>query len=104
MIPENHRKMMIQLLLITILYLFIYAPGILMEFIYFCGISEDVGADFTLYTDFFSYYGNLLLPFVCAASMPELGTKIKKIFPCCRRQMRAVGPQTFALSNRADGQ
>jgi len=43
-------------------------------------------------------YGNILLPFVCAGSMPELKTKIKKVFPCWRRQTRAVRPQTFPLS------
>jgi hypothetical protein len=45
---RNYRKMTIQLLLISVLYLVIYIPGMLMEYIYLCEVSEDVGADFML--------------------------------------------------------
>jgi hypothetical protein len=101
---RNYRKMTIQLLSISLLYLIIYIPEMLMEFIHLCGVPEHVGADFILYAEFFAYYGNLLLPFVCAGSMPELKTKIKKIFPGWRRRTGAVGPQVFALSRRTGGQ
>jgi hypothetical protein len=100
---RNHRKMTIQLLSISVLYLVIYIPGILMELIYLCGVSENVGADFVMYAEFMTHYGNILLPFVCAVSMPELKTKVKKIFLCCRRQIRVVGPQKLALAHRTDG-
>jgi len=101
---RNYRKMIIQLLSISVLYLVIYIPRLLMEFIYLCGVPEEVGADFMLYAEFFAYYGNFLLPFVCAGSMPGLQKKINKIFPCCRRLMRTVGPQTVSLSPCTDGQ
>ncbi|CAF1513058.1 unnamed protein product [Rotaria sordida] len=55
------------------------------------------------YAEFFAYYGNFLLPFVCAGSMPELKSSIKKIFQCWRHQTRAVGPQTFTLTRRTIG-
>ncbi|CAF1189351.1 unnamed protein product [Rotaria sp. Silwood1] len=98
---RNHRRMTIQLLSISVLYLVLYIPKMLMEFIYLCGISEDFGADFMLYAEFFVYYGNLFLPFVCVGSMPELKKTFKKMFPYLQRQRRTVGPQTFALSRRA---
>jgi hypothetical protein len=100
---RNHRKMTIQLLSISVLYLVIYIPKMLMEFIYLCGVSEDVGEDFMMYADFIKHYGNLLLPFICAGSMPKLNTKIKKMFPCCRRPMRSVRPETMTVSCRVDG-
>jgi hypothetical protein len=68
-----------------------------MEFIHFYGVPEEVGANFTSYAEFFSYYGNLLLPFVCAGSMFELRTKIKKIFPCWRRDTRVIAPQILEM-------
>jgi hypothetical protein len=99
---RNHRKMTIQLLSISVLYLVIYIPEMLMEFIYRCGVSEDVGADFVMYADFFKYYGNLLLPFICAGSMPELKKKIRKMFPCWQRPMRVVRPEILPLPRRKD--
>jgi hypothetical protein len=75
----------------------------LMEFIYLCGVSEDVGADFMMYAEFITHYGNILLPFVCAGSIPEIGTRMKKMFPCWRRQRQAVGPTTLTVSHRGNG-
>ncbi|CAF4888764.1 unnamed protein product, partial [Rotaria sp. Silwood1] len=64
---------------------------------------EEVGADLMHYADFFVYYGNLFLPFVCAGSMPELKKKIKNIFLNYRRRTQVIGPQTLALSPNAGG-
>jgi hypothetical protein len=100
---RKHRKMAIQLLSISALYLVIYIPEMLMEFIHLCGVNEDVGADFVLYAKFFMVYGNILLPFVCVGSMPELITKIKSICSCWRRQARIVGPETVTVSRQAIG-
>jgi hypothetical protein len=74
----------------------------LMEFIYLCGVSENIGANFVMYADFFKHYGNLLLPFICAGSMPELRVKIRKMFPCWRRPMRVVRPEILPLPRRKD--
>jgi hypothetical protein len=100
---RNHRKMTIQLLSITVLYLVIYIPKMLMEFIHLCGVSEDVGANFVIYADFIQHYGNLLLPFICTGSMPELEAKIRKMFSCWQRQTRVIRPETMSLSRRVDG-
>ncbi|CAF3952590.1 unnamed protein product [Rotaria sp. Silwood1] len=98
---QNHRKMTIQVLSISVLYLVVYFPKMLLEFIHLCGIPEEVGADLMHYADFFVYYGNLFLPFVCAGSMPELKEKIKKLFLNYRRRTQVIGPQTLALSPNA---
>ncbi|CAF1141407.1 unnamed protein product [Rotaria sp. Silwood1] len=100
---RNHRKMTIQMLAISALYLVIYMPNMLLEFIHLCGITEEVGADFMLYAEFCEYYGHLLLPFVCAISMPELRRHIHKIIPYSRQQTRAVGPQVLTLSRHVVG-
>ncbi|CAF4718288.1 unnamed protein product [Rotaria sp. Silwood1] len=100
---QNHRKMTIQVLSISVLYLVVYFPKMLLEFIHLCGIPEEVGADLMHYADFFVYYGNLFLPFVCAGSMPELKKKIKNIFLNYRRRTQVIGPQTLALSPNAGG-
>jgi hypothetical protein len=100
---RQHRKMAIQLLSISTLYLILYIPKILLEFAYLCGVSEDIGADFILYAKFFSYYANLLFPFICAGSLPNLRMKIKNIIPYWRRQARAVAPQVFPLGQKTGG-
>ena len=90
---RNYRKLTIQLLSISFLYLVLHTPHTLMEFMYLCGIPEEVGADFMSYTEFFSYYSNLLLPFICAGSIPELKTKLRHMLSCCKGSARTVHPQ-----------
>jgi hypothetical protein len=100
---RQHRKMAVQLLSISTLYLILYIPKMLLELAHLCGVSKDIGADFMLYLKFFSYYGNLLFPFICAGSLPNLRMKIKKIIPYWRRQIRAVAPQVFPLGQKTGG-
>ena len=98
----SHRKMTIQVSSISLLYLVIYIPDMLMEFIYRIGVSKDVGADFTEYAGFFMDFGSLLLPFVCAGSLPDVQKKVKRIFPCWRRERRTVRPQTITVPHRVE--
>ncbi|CAF0813136.1 unnamed protein product [Adineta ricciae] len=99
---KKYRKMTIQLLAISFLYFVIYIPHMFLEFLHICCIPEEVGADFMAYSDFFSYYGNLLLPFVCAGSIPDLRTKVKNMFLLRRRRVaRIIYPETMTLSRRA---
>jgi hypothetical protein len=99
---RRHRKMTIQLLSISILYLILDIPAILLKFAYLCGVSKNIGADFMLYAKFFTYYTYLLFPFVCASSLPNLKKKIKRIFPCCRRHTHAIVPEVFHMSQKTD--
>ncbi|CAF3320504.1 unnamed protein product [Rotaria socialis] len=95
---HKHRKMTIQLLSISLLYLIIYIPFLLLEFIHSCGVSEEFGADFVLYGNFFACFGNLLLPFVCAGSLPELVKKIRPTVPCWRCQGRISPLESYSMA------
>ncbi|CAF3863444.1 unnamed protein product [Rotaria sp. Silwood1] len=88
---RKYRKMTIQLLSISFLYLIFFFPATFMTLMYMCGLSYEIGADFYEYTNFFSYYMILLLPFVCVLSLPELRTKSMNILHL-RRQVRHIVP------------
>ena len=98
---RNYRKMTIQLLSISALYFVIYIPEMLMEFAYLCGVSEDIGADFMNYMEFFTHYGNILFPFVCVVSLPELTRKVQRIFFCFhQQQVYPFEPVLFTITRR----
>jgi hypothetical protein len=71
------RKMVIQLLLISNLYLIFYLPLLSLMTLHLCGLPSEIGANAELYAYFFSYFISLLSPYVCLASLPELWRKIK---------------------------
>ena len=98
---RNYRKMTIQLLSISALYFVIYIPEMLMEFAYLCGVSEDIGADFMNYMEFFTHYGNILFPFVCVVSLAELTRKVQRIFFCFhQQQVHPFEPVLFTITRR----
>jgi phosphatidylglycerophosphate synthase len=96
---RKHRKMTIQLLSISILYLIFSFPNTFMIFIDFCGLSYDKDSDVKQYAAFLSYLVILFFPFVCILSLPELQNKIRKILPLRRRRARAIGPEILILRN-----
>ncbi|CAF2017588.1 unnamed protein product [Rotaria magnacalcarata] len=98
---RKHRKMTIQLLSISFLYLIIHIPYMLLEFVHSCGVSEEFGAEFVLYGNFFAYFGNLLLPFVCAGSLPELAKKVRHIVLCWRCQARIRPLESSSMTQTA---
>ena len=89
---RKHRKMAVQLLSISLLYLVFSFPFILVTLMYLCGLSYSAYGTFIPYADFCSYFIILLLPFVCALSLPELQTKIKAIFRLRAPHGRAIHP------------
>lgn len=100
---KKHRKMAIQLLAISVLYLILYIPATLVEFAHLCGASEHIGGNFLLYAEFFSYYIYLLFPFVCAGSLPHLKNKILRFIPFCQQQIHGITPQIFHVPQRTIG-
>jgi hypothetical protein len=86
---RKHRKMTIQLLSISILYLIFAFPLTFMNLMYELGLPNDVGVNFYDYVLFFNYLMLLFLPFVCVLSLPELEDKIKRILRL-RQQRRTV--------------
>lgn len=86
---RKHRKMTIQLLSIALLYLIFSFPNTVLILMNLCGFQYDSDSRFKKCAEFFSYYILLLFPFVCAFSLPELRSKVKRI---ARRQGRVVAP------------
>ena len=87
---RKHRKMTIQLLSISILYLFFAFPITLMNLLYFCGISFNLTVEFYECLLFLNYLMLLFLPFTCVLSLPELLTQIKRILHLRRRNHQVV--------------
>ena len=94
---RKHRKMTIQLLSISILYIILYLPYMLIGVAWLLGLPKSVGRDYRIYSIFFSYFIQFLLPFVCAGSLPELRAKLKKVL----WWRRPVGPASLARAPRA---
>ncbi len=93
---RQHRKMTIQLLSISFFYAIILLPYAAVYIVRLCGLTSQLISDFSTYTAFLSYFIVLLFPFACALSLPELQTKMKKIFQL-RRQSRRMSPITVAV-------
>lgn len=96
---RKHRKMTIQLLSISLLYLLVTCPYPLVSFLHLCGLSYDLVADFDSYAVFISYYAVLLFPFVAMSSVPEAWTKLKGILHI-RRQHRRVAAAILLVTQK----
>ncbi|CAF1377579.1 unnamed protein product [Adineta steineri] len=94
---RNYKKMTIQLISISFLYLILYLPFMVLNTAYTAGLSTDIAFDFFGITADLSYLIILFIPFICAFSSPELRKKIKKITRICRRSRRVVGPKTLPM-------
>jgi hypothetical protein len=92
---RKHRKMAIQLLSISALYLFITTPWAIIMFLRICGLSRDIGVSYENITTFISYYMVLLFPFVSLLSLSELRTKLNKVLHL-HRQQRSIGLEPVA--------
>jgi hypothetical protein len=102
---RKHRKMTLQLIFISLLYLIFSFPNIFVILIELCGLSGDVSPDVKTYTDFFSYFVLLFFPFVCIFSLPDLRNKIMKILPLRRRhRARSIVPGILSVRNNINNQ
>ncbi|CAF3738503.1 unnamed protein product [Rotaria sordida] len=82
---RKHRKMVIQLISIILLFYIFYLPNVITGILSNCGVPWSYVENFVAYGQFFSYYIHFLLPFVCAGTLPNLKNKIKNILrlsPC----------------------
>jgi hypothetical protein len=90
---RKHRKMIIQLLSISTIYMIFNSPWALIIFAYQYGLPDNIASIALMYTGFLSYFVIFLFPFVSCLSLPELRIKIKqKVF--CRREQRRIGHTT----------
>ena len=69
---RHHRKMVIQLLAVSLLHVIFNFPLLILMTAHLCGLPEETGAEAELYTYFFTYFISLLLPYIYLACLPEL--------------------------------
>jgi hypothetical protein len=80
---RNYRKMSVQLLSISAIYLIIVFPSMILYTLYTAGVRSDSYYDFFDISYYLSYFVTLLTPFVSVVSLPELRAKLKKIMHLC---------------------
>ena len=90
---RKHRKMTVQLLAISMVYLVFASPWSIVLLAHQLGLSRDVGGTYLLYAAFFSYYTIFSFPFVCCISLRELRLKVKHRVLWFRRAPRTVKPE-----------
>lgn len=93
---RKHRKMAIQVLSISILYLVCLFPYAVYCILYVFKVRTRSLRDFEEYAELLAYFMPLLLPFVCILSLPEPRSKLSKIVRLTRTTTR-VSRATFAI-------
>jgi hypothetical protein len=88
----KYRKLTIQSLSISTLYVLFNGPWTLTIFAYQYGLSDDIAMIAMAYTIYFYYYVIFPSPFVCLGSLPELRLKIKQKLLYCVRRRRQISP------------
>lgn len=82
---RKHRKMTIQILSISFVYLLFYFPSICVNFMVFCGIANTINANVLDILAYLTYFMILFLPFVCMLTLPNLGSRVKYFWRLGRR-------------------
>jgi len=88
---RQYRKMTIQALGISSIYLIFPFPYILINILHLCGMPSYMATEFLTTWMFCTYYTLLLFPMVSIGLLPKLKEKLKKILQF-RRQRLVVGP------------
>ena len=83
---RKYRKMILQLLSISVLYLLLNFPVMVISVARLCGLPADTGVEVQLVTFFLTYWVMFLLPFVCLASLPGLKKQFERMR--CRKNQR----------------
>ncbi|CAF1620977.1 unnamed protein product [Adineta steineri] len=76
---RKYRRMIIQLLSISALFLIFNFPMTCIVLAQVCGLSDDSLGQLPFYTYFLYHFVSLLMPFVCLASFPKIQKKIKQM-------------------------
>ena len=92
---RKYRKLTIQMLSISLLYLLFFFPLTLYETLSLFDVKFPFSTDLVIYGTFFSYLTILLFPFVCAMSLSELRKKIQRLTQL-RRHARAMMLNSWA--------
>jgi sterol desaturase/sphingolipid hydroxylase (fatty acid hydroxylase superfamily) len=76
---RKHRRMMIQLFLISGLNITLNLPISLIPLAHFCGLPPEYGVQAQLYFFFLGYFVFFLFPFASLCQFPDLRKKIKML-------------------------
>ena len=95
---RKNRKMTIQLLSISLLYLFFSFPYCVVSILMLCGLPSDLVLSLYDYSVFLIDFPVLLFPFICLLSFSEVRTRLVKTFRR-RRSARMVAPKTRPNTN-----
>jgi hypothetical protein len=95
---RSYKKMVVQLLSISMLYFFLSFPPILLYTAYAVGLPSSIGADYYSDSSFFFYWIIIFTPFVSLASLPEVRVKLRRTFPFLH-QSNAVRPHLMATTS-----
>ncbi|CAF4562425.1 unnamed protein product [Rotaria sp. Silwood1] len=100
---RKHKKMIIQLLSISAVYIIFNVPWVLVIFAHQYGLPDNIAKVALIYTGFLYYFVILLFPCVCCLSLSELRSKVKEKL-LFWQQARKVGPTTLPMIRpRTDG-
>lgn len=98
---RRHRKMVVQILSISSVYMILSFPVSMASIISIYGTYIDFDIwEFTLFLCYFTY---LIFPFVCALSVPEIRSKIENILRL-RCRVRGIYPATLPIVTRSNRQ
>lgn len=94
---RKHRKMAIQLLSVSFLYLLLYVPRACIELVEFCCLEEYLNDYVDEYSRFFADYVIFLLPFAYLGSLMKTSWRCRPrhLFPFMYRTTRLVHPTTL---------
>jgi hypothetical protein len=95
---RNYRKMAVQLLSISAIYILFLFPWTILYTAYTAGLPGSVGADYYSINSYLSYFVVMLTPFVCVMSLPELRKKCTSILFCQYRLTPVVHPEIFTIN------
>jgi len=96
----KQRKMTIQLLTISSIYMVFNTPWIVVIFAYQCGLPLSIAIYGIIYGKFLIYNIIFFFPFMCLLSLPDLRIKIRENILHCGRQ-RGIVPLAINTGNRA---
>lgn len=91
---RRHRKMTVQLILMSTIYVVFNAPWALVIFAFFYGVPAETVSVPLVYTAYLYYYVIFLFPIATSIAFPEIQSRFKKIF-CRHRAQTQVGPVTL---------
>ncbi|CAF0757151.1 unnamed protein product [Adineta ricciae] len=96
---RKYKKLAFQLLPLSVLYLVLQFPAMILYAAYTAGLSYYVAAEYYSDSLYMTFWIVLLIPFACALSLPDLGTRCKRMVFFWRPE-RTIVPHTVLVSRR----